>query len=160
MIFENSLTNFQIKILWYWLFSLVQIRFQIEVMIKYLHNIFFPWFELFFESWEIRNRNLTIWTFRYPNDIVIKYSFKFSTFNGMFATRKLNVPKNNGLWTLGWAKSGSLGPWSRVIVNCRKLSFCQNDPPMGESFWQIKRKACYNTLWLCSKAPKILFCPP
>ena len=26
-------------------------------------------------------------------------------------------------------KKGSLGPWSRVIVYCSKLSFCQNDPP-------------------------------
>ena len=33
-------------------------------------------------------------------------------------------------------KTGSLEPWSRVIVYCSKLSFCQNDPPMGESFWQ------------------------
>ena len=33
-------------------------------------------------------------------------------------------------------KTGSLGPWSKVIVYCSKLSFCQNDPPMGESFWQ------------------------
>ena len=33
-------------------------------------------------------------------------------------------------------KTGSLGPWSRVIVYCSNLSFCQNDPPMGESFWQ------------------------
>ena len=31
-------------------------------------------------------------------------------------------------------KTGSLEPWSRVIVYCSKLSFCQNDPPMGESF--------------------------
>ena len=33
-------------------------------------------------------------------------------------------------------KTGCLGPWSRVIVYCSKLSFCQNDPPIGESFWQ------------------------
>ena len=33
-------------------------------------------------------------------------------------------------------KTGSLGPWSRVIVYCSKLSFFQNDPLMGESFWQ------------------------
>ena len=31
---------------------------------------------------------------------------------------------------------GSLGPWSRVIAYCNKLTFCQNDPPIGESFWQ------------------------
>ena len=28
-------------------------------------------------------------------------------------------------------KKGSLGPWSRVIVYCSKLSFCQNDSPIG-----------------------------
>ena len=33
-------------------------------------------------------------------------------------------------------KTGSLGPWSRVIVYCSKLSFCQNDSPIGGSFWQ------------------------
>ena len=33
-------------------------------------------------------------------------------------------------------KTVSLGPWSRVIEYCSKLSFCQNDPAMGESFWQ------------------------
>ena len=26
-------------------------------------------------------------------------------------------------------KTGSLGPWSRVMVCCSKLCFCQNDPP-------------------------------
>ena len=30
-------------------------------------------------------------------------------------------------------KTGSLGPWSSVIVYCSKLSFCQNDPP-----WDLK----------------------
>ena len=29
-------------------------------------------------------------------------------------------------------KTGSLGPWSRVIVYCSKLSFCQNDSPIKE----------------------------
>ena len=33
-------------------------------------------------------------------------------------------------------KRGSLGPWSRVIVYCSKLSFCQNDSPIGGSVWQ------------------------
>ena len=33
-------------------------------------------------------------------------------------------------------KTGSLGPWSRVIVYYSKLSFCQNDPTMKESFWK------------------------
>ena len=33
-------------------------------------------------------------------------------------------------------KTGSLGPWSRVIVYCSKLSFCQNDSSIGGSFWQ------------------------
>ena len=33
-------------------------------------------------------------------------------------------------------KTGSLGPWSRVIVYCSELSFCQNDSPIGGSFWQ------------------------
>ena len=28
-------------------------------------------------------------------------------------------------------KTGSMGPWSRVIVYCSKLSFCQNDSPIG-----------------------------
>ena len=43
-------------------------------------------------------------------------------------------------------KTGSLGPWSRVIVYCSKLSFCQNDSPiaLGDHFG--KRTACYNTL--------------
>ena len=27
-------------------------------------------------------------------------------------------------------KTGSLGPWRRVIVHRRKPSLCQNDPPM------------------------------
>ena len=33
-------------------------------------------------------------------------------------------------------KTGTLGPWSRVIVYCSKLSFCQNDSPIGGSVWQ------------------------
>ena len=40
-------------------------------------------------------------------------------------------------------KIGSLGPWSRVIVYCNKLYFCQNDPPIGESFWQKERLLQY-----------------
>ena len=28
-------------------------------------------------------------------------------------------------------KTGSLGPWSKFVVYCRKLSFCQNDSPIG-----------------------------
>ena len=37
--------------------------------------------------------------------------------------------------TLGLAKQDlwGLGAWSRVIVYCSKLSFCQNDPPMGSA---------------------------
>ena len=33
-------------------------------------------------------------------------------------------------------KTESLGLWSKVIVYCFKLSFCQNDRPMGQSFLQ------------------------
>ena len=29
-------------------------------------------------------------------------------------------------------KTGSLGPWSRVMVCCSKLCFCQNDPPIAQ----------------------------
>ena len=32
-------------------------------------------------------------------------------------------------------KKGSLGPWSRVIVYGSKLFLCQNDSPIGRSFW-------------------------
>ena len=42
-------------------------------------------------------------------------------------------------------KTGSFGPWSRVIMYCSKLSFCQNDPPMGESFWQKESLLQYTT---------------
>ena len=28
-------------------------------------------------------------------------------------------------------KTGSLGPWSRVIVYCMKVSFCPNDSPIA-----------------------------
>ena len=41
-------------------------------------------------------------------------------------------------------KTGSLGPWKIVIVYFSKLSFCQNDSPIGGHFG--KRTACYNTL--------------
>ena len=37
----------------------------------------------------------------------------------------------NGMF-IRLGKTGSLGPWSRVIVYCSKLSFCPNDPPMEE----------------------------
>ena len=43
---------------------------------------------------------------------------------------------NDEACVLGLGKTGSLGPWSRVIVHCSKLSFCQNDSPIGGSFWQ------------------------
>ena len=44
-------------------------------------------------------------------------------------------------------KTGSLRPWSRVIVYCSKLSFHQNYSPIGGSFWQNdSQTACYNTL--------------
>ena len=33
-------------------------------------------------------------------------------------------------------KTGFLGPWSRVIMYCSKLFFCQNDSPIRVSFWQ------------------------
>ena len=48
-------------------------------------------------------------------------------------------------------KTGSLGPCSRVIVYCNKLSFCQNDPPMesakvqwynANNLSKIKTKKC------------------
>ena len=35
-------------------------------------------------------------------------------------------------------KTGYLGSCARVIVYYSKLFFCQNDPPMRESFWQKK----------------------
>ena len=41
----------------------------------------------------------------------------------------------NGMF-IRLGKTGSLGPWSRVIVYCSKLSFCKNDPPIGGSLWQ------------------------
>ena len=43
-------------------------------------------------------------------------------------------------------KTESLGPWRRVIVYCSKLSFCQNDTSMGESFWQKKSLLQYTLL--------------
>jgi hypothetical protein len=45
-----------------------------------------------------------------------------------------NMNATGMLFRIG--KTVSLGPWSRAIVYCSKLSFSQNDPPMGESFWQ------------------------
>ena len=36
---------------------------------------------------------------------------------------------------LGLAKQDLWG-LEAVIVYCSTLSYCQNDPPMGESFWQ------------------------
>ena len=42
-------------------------------------------------------------------------------------------------------KTGSLGPWSRVIVYCSKLSFCQLMIPQWENHFG-NRTACYNTL--------------
>ena len=34
-------------------------------------------------------------------------------------------------------KTGFLRPWSRVIEYCSKLSFCQNDSPMGENLARV-----------------------
>ena len=36
----------------------------------------------------------------------------------------------DGCMVIRVGKTGSFGPWSRVIVFCSKLLFCQNDPPM------------------------------
>ena len=55
-------------------------------------------------------------------------------------------------------KSGSLGPWSKVIVYSASFPFAKMIVPLGDHF--RKRTVCYNTQWLCSKAPKILFCQP
>jgi hypothetical protein len=57
-------------------------------------------------------------------------------------------------------KTGSLGPWSGVIVYCSKLSFCQNDSPIawGKSLLQYTM-----TLLQGSKHPVsptlLFFCP-
>ena len=54
-------------------------------------------------------------------------------------------------------KTGSLGPWSRVIVYYSKLSFCQNDSPIGVSFWQKESLLQYTMTQLqISKYPVLL----
>ena len=57
-----------------------------------------------------------------------------------------NIKFKNVTYVVRVGKTGSLGPWSRVIVYCSKLSFCQNDPPMQWENHFGKKKACYNTL--------------
>ena len=43
-------------------------------------------------------------------------------------------------------KIGSLGPWSRVIVYCSKLSFCQNYSPIGGScFYEMSMDPTTNS---------------
>ena len=51
-------------------------------------------------------------------------------------TRRSTLHRNNSCINIRVGKTGSLGPWRRVIVHCSKLFFCQNDWVMGESFWQ------------------------
>ena len=53
-------------------------------------------------------------------------------------------------------KTGSLGPWSRVIVYCSKLSFCQNDDPMGESFWKKESLLQYTMTLLQGPKDRVL----
>ena len=59
------------------------------------------------------------------------------------------LSKNNDVSNLQFrvGKTGPLGPWSRVMVICNKLSQC-------------KRTADYDTLYFCSKAPKSCFANP
>ena len=56
--------------------------------------------------------------------------------------------------TIMVGKTGSLGPWNRVIVYWSKLSFCQNDPPMGESFCQKESLLQYTMTLLLVLGPK------
>ena len=46
-------------------------------------------------------------------------------------------------------KKGSLGPWSRVIVYCSKLSFCQNDSPIGVTVILVfgSQRCCRYSVW-------------
>ena len=56
---------------------------------------------------------------------------------------KENSQQSKSVIYIRVGKTGSLGPWRRLIVYCSKLYFCQNDPPMGESFWQKKNLLQY-----------------
>ena len=53
-------------------------------------------------------------------------------------------------------KKGSLGPWSRVIVYGSKLFLCQNDSPIGRSFWQNDSMLQYTTTLLQGPKDPIL----
>ena len=67
-----------------------------------------------------------------PVDSIINYRFnKKLSENSPFA---MNYARQGTYIRVG--KTGSLVPWSRVIVYCNKLSFCQNDSPIGGSLWQ------------------------
>ena len=60
-------------------------------------------------------------------------------------------------------KTGSLGPWSRVIMYCSKLSFCQNDSPIGGSFWQkdsLSTLIILNYVYLEIWPSVLYFCSP
>ena len=47
-------------------------------------------------------------------------------------------------------KTGSLKPWSRVIVYSSKLSFCQNDPPLAGGLgglWPTRFSPNWGSFW-------------
>ena len=43
---------------------------------------------------------------------------------------KENSQQSKSVIYIRVGKTGSLGPWRRLIVYCSKLYFCQNDPPI------------------------------
>ena len=52
-------------------------------------------------------------------------------------------------------------PWSRVIVYCRKLSFCQNDSPIGEKIIEnaVPRFIFFLISWMFFPWPLNIFHP-
>ena len=57
----------------------------------------------------------------------------------------------DGCMVIRVGKTGSFGPWSRVIVYASKMSFCQNDPPIyspnstNVMNCTVKKKATYTS---------------
>ena len=94
------------------------------------------------------------------SNLAIKFLDTYGCLKKVHNSSKISPTYTDGIIWLHFAdfsiwirvgKTGSLGPCSRVIVYFSKLSFCQNDPPMGSAKVQwynannlskIKTKKC------------------
>ena len=67
-----------------------------------------------------------------------KFVWNCAVCSSLFLLHFYSRSSNNFMWTtyIRVGKTGSLGPWGRVIVYCSSFPFAEMIVPFGGSFWQ------------------------